>query len=287
MDLLYAWIASIVSGIEPLVIKATSRHLIKNSWLFNIFWVAFGIPLVAVFAISRGAGLPVNWLLTITLSFVHALFYIFYTISIYRMDVSTLAPLFSIRTIFAVILGVIFLHEHLSVLGVVLIAAIILASPLASYDERLKIKAFWQKSTILAILAMFVLALAGYLTNRSVAVNGFATTLLWQNIGVLCFLLPTGLLARSDFKQVNKRRLLPFIFLGVTEFLYTLTATRAYAHNLALSSAIVSLPLSMVFAAALSGKYGEVLERHSRRVYALRFGAAAIMVGSAIWLSLL
>ena len=30
MDLLYAWIASIASGVEPLVIKASSKSLVTN-----------------------------------------------------------------------------------------------------------------------------------------------------------------------------------------------------------------------------------------------------------------
>jgi hypothetical protein len=43
----------------------------------------------------------------------------------------------------------------------------------------------------------------------------------------------------------------------------------------------------MIFAYVLSRKYPELLEKHPPRVYAVRFTGAAVMVGGAIWLSLL
>ena len=77
MDVLYAWIACIASGISPLVIKASSKSLVKSPWLFNLLWLAFGIPLVAILAIFKGGGLPPDWLSVILLSLSSALFYIF------------------------------------------------------------------------------------------------------------------------------------------------------------------------------------------------------------------
>ncbi len=54
---------------------------------------------------------------------------------------------------FAVILGFAVLHERVGLLGVILIAIIVLLSPLAAYDEHLKLKAFFQKYILLAIIA--------------------------------------------------------------------------------------------------------------------------------------
>ncbi len=288
MDIFFAWTASIASGISPLVIKASSKSLVKNPWLFNILWLTFGIPLVVMLAILKGGGLPDDWLSIALLSLSSALFYAFYTVSLYKIDVTTMGPLFSLRTVFAVILGIVVLQERVSLFGLGLIAVIVLMSPLAAYNESLKIRAFFQKYVLLAVIAMVFLALMGYFTNISVAKNGYATTLLWQDILTLTLLLPTlKLMKREDEEKFTIKKLYPFMLLGLTGFVYTATATLAYAHNLALSSVIVSLPMSMIFAYLLSRSYARFLESHSSKVYAIRFSAAFIMVSCAIWLSLL
>ena len=287
MDILFAWIASISSGLEPLIIKATSRQQVKDPWLFNVLWLAISVPFIIVFALLRGGGMPTDWITLLLASATAAGFYVLYTLSIYKLDITTLAPLFSLRTVFAVLLGVFFLGENVSLLGTALIVVIILASPFASYDEHLRLKAFMHKQILLAVLAMLVLALEGYFVNRSAAANGFATTILWQDILSFLILLPTLAFAKLNKERMTRSRLLPFLLLGATGFIYRATTTVAYAHNLALSSVIVSLPFSMVFAYLVSRRRPDMLESHPPRVYAMRFAGASVMIVAAIWLSFL
>ncbi len=288
MDILFAWIASIASGISPLVIKASSKSLVKNPWLFNLLWIAFGIPLVAALALFMGGGMPKDWISVVLLSISASLFYTFYTVSLYKLDVTTIGPLFSLRTVFAVLLGIMVLQESISPVGLGLIVVVVLMSPFAAYNENLKLRAFFQKYMLLAVAAMVFLALDGYFTNISVARNGYATTLLWQDFLTLLVLLPTLKFVKSRGEEkLTVKKLFPFVLLGFTHFVYLATANLAYAHNLALSSVIVSLPLSMIFAYLLSRMYAKFLEEHSTKVYIIRFSAAFIMVSCAIWLSLL
>lgn len=279
--------ASIASGFTPLVVKASSKSLVKNPWLFNILWVGFGIPLVVTLAFFKGGTIPGDWGSIFLLSFCSAGFYVFYTVSLYRLDVTTISPLFSLRTVFAILLGILFLGETISSLGIILVSLIILASPLAAYDEKLRVKAFFQKNIVLVVLAMLSLALMGYFTNVSVTNNGYATTLLWQDLLTLVMLLPTLKFVSLRKEKITPKKLIPFFMLGVTGFIYTATATLAYAHSLALSSVIVSLPLSMVFAFVLSRINKRFLENHPPKVYAVRFIGAFVMVSCAIWLSFL
>jgi hypothetical protein len=132
---------------------------------------------------------------------------------------------------------------------------------------------------------MAFLGLDGFFTNVSVAKNGYATTLLWQDLLTLALLIPTLKFVKIREEQLTVKKLYPFILLGFTHFGYLVTANLAYAHNLALSSVIVSLPLSMIFAYSLSRVYPKFLENHSPKVYIIRFSAAAVMVTCAIWLS--
>ncbi len=287
MGILFAWIASITSGIEPLIIKASSKSLIKNPWLFNVLWTASGIPLIVVFALIKGGGLPQDWISILMLSFCSALFYIFYTLSLFKMDITALSPLFSLRTVFAVILGVVILHEKVNALGILLIAVIVFFSIFSAYDEKLKLRAFFQKYIFIALVCMLVLAFKGLFTNISVARNGYATTILWQDFLTLIILLPTLRFIKNSQEKLNLKKLFPFIFLGLADFIYSVTSTLAYGHNLALSSVIISLPFSIVFTYLLSKKYARFLETHSTRVYLVRFSATIIMIASAIWLSFL
>jgi drug/metabolite transporter (DMT)-like permease len=206
-------------------------------------------------------------------------------VALYKIDVTTMSPLFSLRTVFATLLGVTLLKESLSLLGAALIAIIILISPLAAYDEKLRHKSFLQKHVLLAVTAMASLALMGYFTNISVAKNGYASTLLWQDVLTLIMLLPTLKFVEKSELRISRRKLYPFALLGIEGFIYTVSATLAFAHNLTVSSVIVSLPLSMVFAYILSKKYSQFLEKQPGRVYVIRFTGAIVMVTCAIWLS--
>ena len=287
MDILFAWIAAIASGIAPLVIKASSKNLIKSPWLFNILWISFRMPLVIILAIFKDGGLPKNILPIIILALCYACYYMLFTYAQYKIDVTTMSPLFTFRSIFATILGVVFLAEKITLTSFILMLIIIAFSPFASYSEKLKLKAFLSKNVAVAILAMLLLALVGYFTKVSISINGYGTTLLWQDPLILIFLLPTILLTSKDDRQVPKDRLYPFIILGIAGFVYLAASSAAYAKNLTLSSIIISLPLSMVFAYLLSRKFKNFLEEHSKKVYLIRFSAAAVMVTCAIWLSLL
>lgn len=245
------------------------------------------MPLVIILALFRDGGLPKNILPIIILALCYACYYMLFTYAQYKIDVTTMSPLFTFRSIFATILGVVFLAEKITLTSFILMLIIIAFSPFASYSEKLKLKAFLSKDVAVAILAMLLLALVGYFTKVSISINGYGTTLLWQDPLILIFLMPTILLTSKDDRQVPKDRLYPFIILGIAGFVYLAASSAAYARNLTLSSIIISLPLSMVFAYLLSRKFKNFLEEHSKKVYLIRFSAAAAMVTCAIWLSLL
>ena len=287
MDITLAWVAALVTALEAIIIKLASKSLVRSPWLFNILWLGFALPPIVALALLKGGGWPADWAFLLAAGVSSAGFYVLYTLAIYKLDVTTMTPLYAVRTACSVVLGFALLGESVSALGLALVCVIIAASPLASYDERLRLKAFLQKHILLALLAMVFLAFVGYFTSKSVSTNGYATTVLWQDILTLVILLPTLRFVHFDQEKFTRVSLTAFVLLGLCSFIYTATTTYAYAHSLSLSSIIVSLPFSMIFAYVLSRKYPELLEKHPPRVYAVRFTGAAVMVGGAIWLSLL
>jgi ABC-type Na+ efflux pump permease subunit len=65
-----------------------------------------------------------------------------------------------------------------------------------------------------------------------------------------------------------------------------LAANAAYAGNVGIASTVISLPFSMVIAFALSIFVPKLLEKHTMKIYAIRFSAAAVMIFSALKLSM-
>ncbi|MFZ1812337.1 MAG: EamA family transporter [Candidatus Saccharimonadales bacterium] len=287
MEIFYAWLASIASGLEPLGLKASTKSLIRNPWLFNILWLAGLLPFTIPFALYTGGGMPHDWVPLVGIAVCSAVFYALYTITLYKVDLSTIAPLFSLRTIFALLIGVYILHETISPLGWLLITVILIASPFAAYDEVFKFRAFRNRYLVLAVVVMTALAGIGYFVHLSYAVNGFATTLLWQDALALLLLLPALLYKSVRREKITPKKLLPFVLLGVIGLVYNTSTILAYGHNLAISSVIISLPLSMYFVWFASRRYSRLLEPHPPRVNRIRFTAATVMVACAIWLSLL
>lgn len=226
-----------------------------------------------------------RWSSVLLMAFSSAAFFSLYTIALFRMDVSAMAPLFSFRVIFAFFLGVVFLNESISLISLSLVAIIVIFSPLATYNPTLRLKALFTFPVLLAVAGMFFLALLGYYTTVSSRTNGYATTVLWADL-VTCFvLLPTIALADRNELKINVKKLKLMALIGFTSFIYTAAAAEAYRRNLALSSVIISLPLSMILAVTLSKRLPQLKEDHSKHVYKLRFLGAGIMIAAGLVLS--
>ena len=71
------------------------------------------------------------------------------------------------------------------------------------------------------------------------------------------------------------------IFLALGDIL----ANKAYADNVSISTAIISLPCSMIIAVILSFFRSNLLEKHTVKIYLIRFIATAVMILSALKIS--
>ena len=187
----FAWIASIVFGLEVLIGKLASKYAITNPWLFNFAWSIFYFSFTLPFALANGVGLPTQWGNVLFASFFSALFGVLYIWAMYKLDVSTISPLFNFRTAFAAILGVLLLGEVLTLVQLGLIATIFVSGMFVSLDERLKIKSFFQWPIAVALGSMLILALMSIYMNKALAENGYWEVTLWTLILTSVFTLPT------------------------------------------------------------------------------------------------
>ena len=281
----FAWAASILFAIEAVLVKIISNHQIKNPWLLNAFWTLCVFVMNTIICLWAGAGVPVAWgnIVLAGLSFAFATsFFIFAN---YRLDVSTFAPLFNFRTIFVVILGTLFLGEVLSGLQLLFIGMMVLGGVLVTFDEKFSIKSFFSLGVLLALADMAALALMALFLKRALAESGFWTVNLWYYLFGTALVFLTAPFFYKDIKTLYKPQVGSILVASVVGVAGNFAAAKAYASNISISGAIISIPLSVAIVVIFSLFFPKLLEHHNWKVYLVRIIAAIILVYAGIRLS--
>jgi hypothetical protein len=108
---------------------------------------------------------------------------------------------------------------------------------------------------------------------------------LWIAIINCVFLIPTVHLFYKDIKKLNTGHIIPIGLMGLFSTVTDFAANIAYGINVGVSSLIMNTPFSMILAFFLSIFAPKLLEKHSLKIYAIRFGATAIMIWAAMQLT--
>ena len=282
----YAWIASICFGTIAIIAKLTSKYAISNAWLFNFLWAFFVLVFTLPIAMVNQIGRITEWQNLLIAGILSGLVYVFYILALYRLEVSVLTPLFNFRTVFSVLFGAYLLNESITVEKFILIGLIIIGGLFVSADEKLKLRSFFQKSIGIALLLMVILSLMGVFVKKAMANNGYWEVTLWINSISLIVLTPTIPFFRKEIHTLSIKQLGIVILIAIMGTLGTLASNRAYAENVGISSAIISLPISMLLAFLLSLFAPKLLEKHTLKIYTIRFTAAVVMIFAALKLSL-
>ena len=277
-----AWISTIAWGVYSFVGKLTSKYAISNPWMFNfvvnLFLLIFLIPTALYF----GVGFPIEWRFLTLAAVSNAFWFFLYTYSLYRLDVSVLTPLFNFRSVFAVLLGGIFLGESLTSFQFLMFIVICIAGMFVSIEEDLNIRSFFNKNVAICILGMFFLALQGMFTNLTQQTNGTWETTLFMTLLTVLFMAPSIAFFKKDLKRVSAKNVSPLVLMALISVVGTVTSFEAYKSSLGITSLILAIPISMILAFAFSVAKPSLLENHSIKVYAIRFFATIVMIGAAL-----
>ncbi len=331
--LFFAWLACFGYGLSSVIAKLTSKHGVKNPYLLNFLWSLFFLIFLLPLLPFHPLTIPTHWVsLTIT-AVLWAITGVLYVVILAKMDISALAPLFNLRTAFSVLLGVVFLGEHLTPGQYLLVTVILLAGILVNLDEHFSLRSLLKPLMALVLLEMFLLTLYNASLKIAIAENGYWPVFYWATILSQILILPTiplfwkdlfvnaaqgaasvrgpsldqqgGILERSDLPSLSQARssltaakpsnkwrfnitfnqLAVVALIAFVSLLSNLAANKAFEQNIALSSAIISLPVSMVLAFLFSVFAPNLLEKHTLKIYAIRFSAAAVMFLAALRLS--
>ena len=178
---IFAWISSIFYALSLVATKLASKHSIKNPWLLNFFYMGLVFVLMVPFAVKNHAtGVPAHWNSLLWAAVFAAIAGLLFIFAVFKMDASSLGPLFNIRTVFAVLLGFLFLGERLSVLQIWLILGMIGGGVLVSLDERLSWRTVFSLGGMFVILEMLTLAIMAIFIKKSIAEIGFWQTNFWM-----------------------------------------------------------------------------------------------------------
>lgn len=281
----FAWIALLFFGFETIVSKLTSRYAVNNPWLFNFLWRLSIAVIIGLVAMVNSASLPSNWTNIALAALFTSVFTVCYVYTLYRVDVSVFSPLYNFRTAFSALFAALLIGEILTPWQYILVVIIFAAGLFVSIDEQLNIKSFFQSPILVFLLGLVALALSSIYIKSAIAEDGYWTATGWIYLLVPIFLLVTLPKFKQSLVAVKAKQASSIFLASLCMAIGLLAANRAYQSNVAISTAIMSIPISMIFAFLLSLIAPRLLEKHSLKVYAIRFGAAAIMIISALQLS--
>ena len=273
------------SGLFVIVAKLTSKHSISNPWLFNFLLTAVTLLFTIPPAIYYHAVMPSNWLLIILAAVFATLFNIFYIYSNNSLDVSVYMPLFNFRGIFAVLIGAVFFGEKIFASSLIYIILIIIAGIFSSMDEKFNVKSFLRNVIFVGILSTLFLAIFNAFTKQVMIGDSLWTTNLWIAIINFILVIPTIALFNKELKTLDFAHILPVGAMGLLSTITSFASNTAYSLNLSISSLIMNIPFSMIFAFIFSIFAPRLLEKHTLKIYVIRFSSVAVMIWAAIQLT--
>lgn len=282
---IYAWIGAIISSFFVITAKLTSKHSIKNPWLFNFLLAAVTLLFTIPPAVYFHATLPNGWSLVILTGFFATLNTIFYIFSNANLDVSVFMPLYNFRNIFTLLIGFLFFNERFSEFKLFYIGLIIIAGVFISLDEKFSLKSFFKITIAIGLLTVLFSAINSALTKGVLMNNDLWTTNLWIAIINFVLLLPTIPLFKKDIKKLDIEHITPVALMGLFFTVSIFATNKAYEGSYSITSIIMVMPFSMIFAFMFSIFAPKLLEKHSLKIYAIRFCSAAVMIWAAMQLT--
>lgn len=281
----YAWIALVLYGLETIITKLTGKYSIKNPWLFNMLWNGLFVVFMIPFYFNSEVGIPHKWGNLLIASLLSAVSLALYVVCIYRIDVSVLSPMYNIRTGFSVLFGFLLLGETLTPYKIFLIGIIIVMGLLVSLDEKFSFRSLLTKNIFIVLIFMVFLALYGIFLKKTIGEIGYWNATVWVPILTALFLLFTFPKFKKDIKTLRRKHLLPIVLVTLTTVFGGLAINKAYAVNVGITAVIMSIPSSMILAFIMSIFWPKLMEKHTLKIYAMRFTAAAVMFFCALRLS--
>lgn len=283
---IYAWVGTILLGFYAIVAKLTGKYKITNPSQFSFFVILFGGLITIGIALLNGGGWPKNWTFIVLAGLFIAICNLLYLVVVKKLDITVLSPLFNLKSVITVLLGYFFLRELLTTGMIFLIVATTVAGVFTTMDERFSLKSFLNKNIMLGIFLMFFSSIQTLLVNRAMSQNDYWTGMMWMVIVSIIFSFVINF--PRFYKDLKKTKIKDYsgvVLLAILGGLSDLAVYKAFEGNVGVSTIILCLPVSMVLSVFFVIWKPDLLEKHTAKVYLVRFAAVAVMIWGAIGLS--
>lgn len=282
----FAWLASLGYGLVTIVAKLTSKNSINNPYLLSIVWSIFDVVVVGIIAsLNHAPFFPKEWPFLIFAAILWGLAGLLYVVALSKIDVSIVSPLFNLRTGFTVILGAIFLREILTLNQYLLILVMVLLGFFINYEEKFSKKSIFNLNLSILLFDIFIFAIYSIFLKKTFAINDQWSGYFWIVFLGTILQLVTFPLFKKDFKQLTFKNTSAVFICSFISSAASLAQNRAVAVNASISTAIISVPVSLVLVFLFAFFKPDLLEKHTFKVYAVRFIAAAVIIIAAVKLS--
>jgi drug/metabolite transporter (DMT)-like permease len=270
--------------------KFASKHKISNHWVLLFYYYLTFVPfLLCIPFIFKVTIPPANtWIYLFLYGLAFFIGNIFSLMAIYKLDVSTMAPFMQLQSAFIAILAFFFLGERFSLPHYVFILIMIIGTVLVSLDERMHIKSYFTIGIFLIVLQQIFHASSNLFAGFALkSINSF-TFIFWGDMiaaSFIIFLIPVTGLKKL---KVTVSQLKPLLLASFFSTIAALSLFTAFLTNLTISSAIslLTAPFVLLLTITASIFKPNLLEHHTKKVYAIRaLGVGLILIG-AISLSL-
>lgn len=281
----FCFIALSLYAISTVTQKLVAKYLIAKPLIFNFYTTLFSFLFIIPILLSGQLTFP-NYFTNVFLSSIFGtLGGLFYAFALSEIDASVIGPMYNFRTVFSVLLSILFLKEILPWPCYFWISLIVIGGFIVTINEKMNFKSFFKKPVLFMLLYILGISLMSIFNNKAINEVGYWTFTFWSkliSLSLVCLTIP---LFHKDL-FIKQKHLDAMTFITFIYFLAGLAANKAYSLNVSIATTIISLPGSMFLIFFLSRFKPQLLENHPLKIYFIRFGAAAIMFYSALQLVL-
>jgi len=176
----FSLLAAVFFAFQYVFEKLASKHTIKTrSGLIFYLYLSF-LPFTLLLPLFVDIGFPqgiwqIIWLHSLMFFIGNFLFFT----AIFKTDVSTFAPIFQVQAGILAILAFVFLKERFPVISYFWIGLMIFGGTLVAYEEKMKLRAFWQKPALLVLASTFFYATSDLFAGFALKHISFWTLTFW------------------------------------------------------------------------------------------------------------
>jgi hypothetical protein len=263
--------------------KITVKYVVADTFIFSFYYyltaILFFVPFIFL---GKVVGLNSTQLpLVAAAGLIRSFMFVIYLWVFKKLDVTVISSMFNLRVILVALSEVIWLGTVFSGWDYAWMIILFVGGVFLSMDESFSWRSFFNPVMAVFGVVLLLSTIQFVAINRGMAVTDFWTFNFWSYVFSLVGLLPLLWWQKKSLP-------LPLKEVGVisavasTALVGVLLESLAVAANPTGSTAIFSLPGSMILAMILSIFKPGLIESHPVKVYALRLVSAAVM-GVAVW----